>query len=79
MLQVAHGAQKTRDLILAQHDGQLLRLTAGGDIVLDNPRPFEGDGEEKPERGDGDDDRTGREAPLLRQVDQICPDLGRSE
>ena len=48
VLKVVHGAQETRDLFLAQHDRKLLCLTAGGDVVLDNPRPLEGDGEEKP-------------------------------
>ena len=48
MLQVVHGVQETRDLFLAEHDRKLLRLTAGGDVVLNNPRPLEGDGEEKP-------------------------------
>ena len=47
VLQVVHGAQETRHFFLAQHDGQLLRLTAGGDVVLDNPGPFEGDGVEE--------------------------------
>src|SRR5208283_973138 len=75
MLQVVNGAQETRNLFLAQYDWKLLRLTAGGDVVLDIPRPFEGDGEQEPERGDGDDDRTGRKVSFLRQVDQIRPDL----
>jgi hypothetical protein len=66
VLEVVHGAQ---------HNRQPLRLMAGGDVIVDRPRPFEGDGEEKPQRGDRDDDRTGREASLLRQVDQIRPDL----
>ena len=48
MLQVVDGAEETRDLFLAQHNGKLLRLTAGGDVVLDNPGPFERDGKEKP-------------------------------
>ena len=56
VLQVVHGAQEPRDFVLAQHDGKLLRLTAGGDVVLDNPGPFEGDGVEEPQRGDRDDD-----------------------
>ena len=46
---------------------------------LRHPWPFEGNGVEKPERGDRDDDRAGCEVSLLRQVDQIGPDLGRPE
>jgi transposase len=79
VLQIVHRTQETRDFVLAQDDRELLRLTAGGDVVFDDPRPFEGDGEEKPERGDGNDDRTGREASLLRQMNQIRPDFGRPE
>ena len=30
MLQVVHGAQETRDFVLAQHDGKLLRLRPAG-------------------------------------------------
>ena len=75
MLQVVDGAEETRDLFLAQHNGKLLRLTASGDVILDNPGAFERDGEEEPERRDRDDDRTGRKTPFLRQVDQIRPDL----
>jgi hypothetical protein len=54
VLQVVDGAEETRDLFLAQHDWKLLRLTAGGDIVLDSPWPLEGDGVEKPEGGNRD-------------------------
>src|ERR1700704_2003498 len=52
LLQIIHGAQEARHLVLAQHDRKFLRLTAGRDVILDNPRPFEGDGVEEPERGD---------------------------
>lgn len=79
MLEAVHGTQEPRDFLLAQHDGQLLGLAAGGDVVLDNPGPFEGDGEEETKRGDRDDDRAGRKAPLLRQMDQIGPDLSRPQ
>ena len=40
-----------------------------------NPGPFEGGVVEKPERGDRDDDGTGREASFLGQVEQISADL----
>ena len=79
MLQIGHSAQKARHFIPAQHNGELFCLPAGGDVVLDDPGPFEGDGVDKPERGDRDDDRTGREASFSRQMQQICPDLSRSE
>src|SRR5271170_449846 len=79
MLQIVHRAQETCDFLLAQHDGQLFRLVAGRDIVLDDPGSFEGYGVEKPKRGDRDDDRTGREAPLPGQMDQIGPDLSRAQ
>ena len=49
VLQVVDGAQEACDFLLAQHDGKLLCLTAGGDVVLDNPRPFEGGVVEKSE------------------------------
>jgi hypothetical protein len=54
VLQVVHGAQKARDFVLAHNDGKLFRLTAGGNI-LDSPWPLEGDGVEKPEGGNRDD------------------------
>jgi hypothetical protein len=67
VLQVVDGAQEACDFLLAQHDGKLLCLTAGGDVVLDNPRPFEGGVVEKSERGDGDYDGTGCEVSFLGQ------------
>lgn len=70
---------RKRDLFLAEHDRKLLCLTTRGDVVLDDPGPFERDGEKEPKRGDRDNDRAGRKAPFLRQVDQIRPDLSRSE
>jgi hypothetical protein len=54
-------------------------LTAGGDVVRDNPGPFERNGEEEAKREDRNDDRTGCKIPFLRQVDQIRPDLSRPE
>jgi hypothetical protein len=56
VLQVIHGTQETRHFLPAQHDRQLLRLTAGGDLILDDPRSFERDGVEETERGDRDND-----------------------
>jgi hypothetical protein len=58
---------------------KLLRLTARRDVVLDNPGPFECNGVEEPEGGVRDNDGTGRETSLPRQVEQSGPDLRRSE
>src|ERR1700676_4082362 len=52
LLQVIPGAQEARHLILAGHDGKLLRLTARGDIVRDDPWSFECDGVEQPDSGE---------------------------
>lgn len=52
--------KKASDLLRARHNGELLRLPAGRDIVFDNPRPFEGDCVDKPERRHGDLNRAGR-------------------
>jgi hypothetical protein len=79
VLQIVDGTKESRNLFLAQHDRKLFRLTAGGNIVPDNPRPFEADGEEEAERRHRNDDRAGRKTPFLRQVDQIRPDLIWSE
>ena len=79
MLKIVHRAQEARDFVLAQNSGKLFRLTAGRDIVLDSPWPLESNGVEKPEGGDRDNDRTGCKASLLRQVEQIGPDLARPE
>jgi hypothetical protein len=79
VLHIVLGAQETRDFLLAQHGGQLFRLVARRDVVLDDPGSFEGDRVEKPKRGERDDDRTGREPSLPGQMDQIGPDLGPSE
>jgi len=79
MLQIVYGAQQTCDLNLAQHDGKLLGLPAGWDVVLDDPRPFEGDRVEKPQSGNRDNDRTGCQVPLMGQVELIRPDLSGPE
>jgi len=79
LLQVIHGAQEARHFVLAEHNGKFLRLTARGDLVLDHPGPFEGNGVEESKRGDRDNDRTGRETSLPRQMDQPGADLRRPE
>ena len=79
VLKIVHSAQEARDFVLAQNDGKLFRLTAGGNVVLDSPWPLEGNGVEKPQGGDRDNDRAGCEMSLLRQVEQIGPDLGSAQ
>src|ERR1700692_4113599 len=75
VLPVIHGGEEARHLVLAKHDGKLLRLTACRDVVLDNPGPFEGHCVEEPERGDRDNDRTCRETSFSRQMEQPGADL----
>jgi hypothetical protein len=69
VLKIVHSAQEARDFVLAQDNGKLFRLPAGGNIVLDRPWPLESNGVEKPEGGDRDNDRAGCEMSLLRQVE----------
>ena len=68
MLQTLDHVQKAGDFLWAQHNGKLLQLLADGDVVLNNPGPFEGDGVEEPERGYRDANRTGGELLLLDQM-----------
>ena len=46
VLKIIHSAQEARDFVLAQDDGKLFRLPAGGNIVLDRPWPLESNGVE---------------------------------
>jgi hypothetical protein len=79
VLKIVHRPQEARNFVLAQNNGKLFRLTAGGNIVFDSPWPLEGNGVEKPEGRDRDNDRTGCEMSLLCQVEQVGPDLGRAK
>ena len=79
VLRIVHGGEETRDFILARHDRKLLRLTAGGDSLLDNPWPLQSDDVEEAEGGDRDNDRTGRQASFLYQMDQIRSNLSGTE
>jgi hypothetical protein len=79
LLQAFHRVQESGDLRGAQHFGKLVRLPAGGDIVLDVPCPPQSDGIEEPKRRHRDRDRTGRQALVSGQVNLPSPDLGRPE
>ena len=67
--------QEPGDFLRARHNGEFLRLPAGWDIVLNNPRSFEGDCVDEPECGNGDRNRAGRQSPLLDEVKLPSPDL----
>src|SRR3984957_18510092 len=75
MFGAAHRGQESGDFLRARDNGEFLRLPAGWDVVFDNPRPFEGDGIDKPECGHGDRNRTGRQSPFFNQVNLPSPDL----
>ena len=79
MLQHVDGIKEPADLVAAQHDRQLMRLAAGGDDLVDVPLPPERDLVEKAQRGDGDQDRTGRELPLLGEMDLVGPNVGGAQ
>ena len=49
------------------------------DVVANIPRPAERDGVKEPQRGNRDGDRTGRQVPVLCQIQLPRPDLGRTE
>ena len=79
VLQFVDGREEARHFLLAQHDGQLLRLLARRDVVLDSPETLQCDGVEEPQGGDCDDDRTGCETPVVGQVEQVGANLGWPE
>ncbi len=79
MLQHFHGIKKLPDLVAAQHDRQAMGLTAGRHDLLDVPLPPQRDLEEKAQRGDRDQDRAGRQLPLLGEMDLVAPDVGRTQ
>src|SRR5580698_414963 len=49
------------------------------DVVADVPWPAECDGVKEPQRGNRDRDRTGRQVPVLCQIQLPRPYLGRTE
>ena len=51
MFRAFHCVQEPDDFRRARHNGEFLRLPAGWDVVFDDPRPFEGDGIDKPQSG----------------------------
>src|SRR5271157_859152 len=75
MFRAFHRVQEPRDFLRARHNGKFLRLPAGWDVVFDDPRPFEGDGIDKPQSGHGDRNRAGRQSSLLNQVNLPRPYL----
>ena len=79
LLQAFHRVQESGDLRGAQHFGQLVRLPAGWDLILDGPRPSKGDGIKEPKGRHSDRDGTGCQALIPGQVDLPGPDLGRPE
>jgi hypothetical protein len=54
MFRAFHRVQEPGDFLRAWHNRKFLRLPAGWNIIFDNPRPFEGNAVDKPERGHGD-------------------------
>ena len=75
MFEAAHRGQELGDFLRARHNGEFLRLPTGWNVVFNSPRLFKGDGIEKPECGDGDRNGTGRQSPLLDQVNLPRSDL----
>src|SRR5271165_5809664 len=75
MLLASHRVQELGHFLLAQHVGQFLGPLTGWDVLLNDPVPFERDGVEEPQRGNGDRDRTGSHLLVPRKVDLIGPDL----
>jgi hypothetical protein len=68
MFRALHRVQEPGDFLRTGNNGEFLGLTAGWDVVFDNPRPLEGDGIDKPVGVHRDRNRTGRRSPLLNQV-----------
>ena len=79
LLQSFYRVQKNGYLLDAQHFGKRVRLPAGGDVILDGPFPAKRDGVQEPKGRDRERDRTGRQTPILGQVELPGPDLGRPE
>ena len=52
MLQTSHRVQELADFRLTQHVWQSIGLSAGGDVVRDDPVPLQGDGVEEPQSGE---------------------------
>ena len=75
MFRAFHRIQELGDFLRARHNGKFLGLPAGRDVIFDNPRPFEGDGIDKPECGHGDRNRAGGQSPFLNQVNLPSPYL----
>jgi hypothetical protein len=79
VLQRRDAVEEAENLVAVQYDGKPLRLAAGGDHLIDAPVPLERDLVEKAEGGDRDQDRTGRELPLVGQMQPIDSDIFRPQ
>ena len=75
MLRHGDGIEKAGDLVAAQDDGKSLRLAAGRDDLFDAPVALERDLVEEADGGDRDEDRTGRELPVLDEMDLVGADF----
>ena len=75
MLAVTHTVEKTDDFLRAQNYGEFLWLLRCRDDLVEVPRPFQRDLIEKPQGGDGDEDRAGRQLALVGEIDLVSADL----
>lgn len=67
------------DFLLAHHDWKFLRLAARGDRVVDVPIPLKGHFVKEPDGRDRDQDRTGRQALFLDEMELVGPDIFRAK
>jgi len=79
MLWTAHTTEKVEHLLWAQDHRQSLGFLWRGDDVLKSPVLLEGDLIEKPQGGDGDQDRASSELPFLGQINLIRSDVLRPQ
>ena len=79
VLQALDRVEKPADLFGAHDDRKRLRLAAGRDSVVEVPVPPEGDLVEETDGRDRDQDRAGREMPVLGEMELVGPDVVRPE
>ena len=75
-LQARGGVEKSGHLFAAQNRRKFLRLTTGGDDLVDAPGPLQRDFVKKADGRDADQDRACGESPLECQMNLIGSDLG---